>query len=99
MSLLKTHLAELNAWHLELAIAHDAISRILRDLSDYDEGLAATGHVLNLRLEALVESCPFPPLEPCLPDPDPLFDPDEADSELEAQILAAELSWRVHSHD
>ena len=57
--------ASLNGWHLELAIVHDAISRVLRDLSDYDEGLAATGHVLNLRLEALVESCPFPPREVC----------------------------------
>lgn len=55
--------ASLNAWHLELAIAHDAIERLIRDLSDYDEGLAATGHVLNLRLLELVESCPFPPPE------------------------------------
>jgi len=99
MSILKTHLAELNAWHLELAIAQEAISRVIRDLSDYDEGLAATGHVLNLRLLALVESCPFPPLELRLPDPDPLFDPDEAGLDLEAQVLAAELSWRSPSHD
>lgn len=99
MSLLKTHLAELNAWHLELAILQDAISRILRDLSDYDEGLAATGHVLNLRLESLVESCPFPPVELRLPDLDPLFEPDYADPDLEAQVLAAELSWRSPNHD
>ncbi|MHB1332692.1 MAG: hypothetical protein ACYCY1_08855 [Sulfuriferula sp.] len=55
--------ASLNGWHLELAIVQEAIACIIRDLSDYDEGLAATGHVLNLRLEHLVESCPFPPVE------------------------------------
>lgn len=53
----------LNAWHLELGILQEAMSRIIADLSDYDEGLAATGHVLNLRLLDLVESCPFPPRE------------------------------------
>lgn len=53
------HAERLNTWHLELAILADAIGHVLQGIED-PEGLSATAYVLRARLDALVESCPFP---------------------------------------
>ena len=100
MAAVKPYSDQLNTWHLELAIVQEAISRVISDLSDYDDALAATGHVLKLRLLALVESCPFPPCESHLPEPVPdLFEPDFSNPDFEAQALSVEMGWRGYGHD
>ena len=101
MANLKPHVDQLNLWHLELAIVEQAISRVFLDLSDFDEELGAMGHVLGLRLHALVESCPFPAVHiQQLFEPD-LFTVDDEypDSDLEAAVAAAELVWFRSAHD
>jgi hypothetical protein len=55
-----TYSDRLNVWHLELAIAQQASAKLFSELADFDDDLASIGHVLGLRLLALVESCPFP---------------------------------------
>lgn len=101
MANLKPHADQLNLWHLELAIVEQAISRVFLDLSDFDEELGAMGHVLGLRLHALVESCPFPAANTQqIDDLDLVSIHDEyPDPELEAAVSAAELVWFRSCHD
>ena len=101
MANLKSHADQLNLWHLELAIVDQAISRVFLDLSDFDEELGAMGHVLGLRLHALVESCPFPAANiQALCEPDLVTVDDEyPDPDLEAAVAAAELVWFRSAHD
>jgi hypothetical protein len=91
-----TYTDRLNVWHLELAIVQEAAAKLFRDIADHDEELAATGHVLGLRLLALVECCPFPPQLP--PDDIPVLDLDD-EPDLEASVLAHELAWLGAQHD
>ena len=101
MANLKSHADQLNLWHLELAIVEQAISRVFLDLSDFDEELGAIGHVLGLRLHALVESCPFPSANiQQAKHPELVSLDDECpDSELEAAVSAAEMVWFRSRHD
>ena len=87
-----TYTDRLNAWHLELAIVQEAAAKLFRDIADHDDELASIGHVLSLRLLALVESCPFPPaaIDHEFPDPE---------KDLETSVLAHELSWLGAHHD
>lgn len=69
--------AQLNAWHLDLAITADAISHTLTEIEE-PEGLSATAYVLKNHLIELVKSCPF--RDPSMPDlsmPDPALDYDD----------------------
>ena len=92
-----TYTDRLNAWHLELAIAQEAAAKLFSDIADHDDELASMGHVLGLRLLALVESCPFPPA--ALDDDIPVLDLDDDYADLDAQVLAHELSWLGAHHD
>jgi hypothetical protein len=51
----------LNEWHLQLAIAEEAIRYAVNQLHDVPEGLLNTFGILDDRLLHLVETCPFPP--------------------------------------
>lgn len=57
------HADRLNTWHLDLAILADAIGYALQAVEE-PQGLSATAYVLRNRLDALVESCPFPEAAP-----------------------------------
>lgn len=55
------YVRQLNDWHLQLAIAQEAMSYSVNQLQDIPEGLLNTLGILDDRLLHLVESCPFPP--------------------------------------
>ena len=92
-----TYSDRLNVWHLELAIAQQASAKLFSQLADLDDDLASIGHVLSLRLLALVESCPFPPV--ALDDDFVVLDIDEDYGDLDASVLAHELAWQGVRHD
>jgi hypothetical protein len=92
-----TYSDRLNVWHLELAIAQQASAKLFSELADFDDDLASIGHVLGLRLLALVESCPFPPA--VLDDDFVVLDIDEDYADLDASVLAHELAWQGVRHD
>jgi hypothetical protein len=93
--MLKIHATQLNDWHLQLAILADAIDYVLQGIEE-PQGLSATAHVLKNRLQALVESCPFP-----AGDPSPMFPFDDGfmDADLEAEVLAVEMRMKGRDHD
>ena len=52
------YLKRLDAWHLQMSVAVDGASFVLRQVDG--EGLGAVADVLSRRLEDLVGSMPFP---------------------------------------
>ena len=87
-----TYTDRLNAWHLELSILQQASAKLFSELADFDDDLASMGHVLGLRLFALVESCPFP--SAVLDDDFPVLDPEDDFADLEMSVLVHELAWQ-----
>jgi hypothetical protein len=72
---LDIYTGDLNGWHIQMAIAVHALSGLVDQVTDTsDEKLSATGYVIHQRLQALVESCPFPPTQP---NPHPDISPDK----------------------
>jgi hypothetical protein len=59
---LKAHVESLNAWHLELAITASALKNLslASEVDNLGEPLADLVYILQQKLDALVDSCPFP---------------------------------------
>lgn len=59
---LKAHVESLNAWHLELAITASAFKNLSlsSEVDNLGEPLADLVYILQQKLDALVDSCPFP---------------------------------------
>lgn len=56
-----SYVRALNDWHLQLGIVGDALKYSIQQLDDVPEGLSNVMGILELRLNHLVETCPFPP--------------------------------------
>lgn len=55
----RDYLADLNRWHLELAITNDLVQHILAEIEG-DDWMTSGAHICGQRLAHLVETCPFP---------------------------------------
>ena len=89
---MNNHWDRLNTWHLELSILADAIGHVLQGIEE-PEGLSATAYVLRSRLDAMIESCPFPDSAAARIMPAPDLDLSDIDDGLPADLdgVPAEL--------